>query len=262
MDVFDCMNKYYENFDEDNRFSQKHGQVEYLTTMRYIQKYLSPGDKVLEIGAGTGAYSISIGRLGFNVYALELIPHNINIFNSKLSKDNHIKIFQGNALDLSLFENNSYDITLLLGPMYHLFTKEEKIKALSEAIRVTKVGGVLFVSYCISDASVICYGFKAGNIHNLISNKLLDPKTYKTKSNPSDIFELLRKEDIDDMMENFNVTRIHYVATDLTTNYMRETINNMDDEVFSIYLNYHFSICERSDMVGITHHSLDIFRKK
>ena len=79
MEVFDYMNKYYENFDEDNRFAQKHGQVEYLTTMRYIQKYLSPGDKVLEIGAGTGTYSISIGRLGININAIELIPHNINI---------------------------------------------------------------------------------------------------------------------------------------------------------------------------------------
>ena len=164
-------------------------------------------------------------------------------------------------MDLSLFENNSYDITLLLGPMYHLFTNEDKIKALSEAVRVTKPGGVLFVSYCISDASIICYGFKAGNILNLISNKLLDPKSFKTKSNPSDIFELLRKEDIDEMMKNFDVKRLHYVATDLVTNHMRETINAMNDQVFSIYLNYHFSICERPDMVGVTHHSLDIFRK-
>ena len=261
MEVFDYMNKYYENYDEDNRFTQKHGQVEFLTNMRFIQKYLSPGKKVLEIGAGTGTYSISIGRLGFNIDAVELIPHNINIFKSKLSKDDPIKIYRGNAMDLSWIENDTYEITLLLGPMYHLFTKEEKIKALSEAVRVTRPGGVLFVSYCISDASIICFGFKAGYIRNLISNKLLDPKTFKTKSNPSDIFELVRKEDIDEMMENFDVTHLHYVATDLTTNYMRETIDAMDDEVFSIYLNYHFSICERSDMVGVTHHSLDIFRK-
>lgn len=51
------------------------------------------------------------------------------------------------------------------------------------------------------------------------------------------------------------------VATDLATNYMRDTIDSMDDKIFQIYLKYHFSICERSDMVGATHHSLDVVRK-
>ena len=261
MDVFENMNHYYKNYDEDGRLLPKHGQIEFLTTMRYIQKYLLPGMQVLEIGAGTGIYSHAIGRIGHEVDAIELIQHNIDIFKGKTSENETITIRQGNATDLSLIESNRYDISLLLGPMYHLFTTEDKIQALSEALRVTKTGGILFVSYCISDASIICYGFKGGNVSNLIERGLLDPETFKTHSNPSDIFDLTRKEDIDELMENFNVTRLHYVATDLATNYMRETVNTMDDEIFSIYLKYHFSICERPDMVGATHHSLDIFKK-
>ena len=62
-------------------------------------------------------------------------------------------------------------------------------------------------------------------------------------------------------MNSFTVERLHYVATDLFTNYMRDAVDTMDDEAFSLYLRYHFAVCERSDMVGITHHSLDVFRK-
>ena len=57
------------------------------------------------------------------------------------------------------------------------------------------------------------------------------------------------------------MTRLHYVGTDMATNYMRSTIDEMDDELFALYLNYHFVICERSDMVGTSHHILDVFRK-
>lgn len=145
--------------------------------------------------------------------------------------------------------------------MYHLFAKAEKIKALSEALRVTKKGGLVFVAYCIADASILNYGFKKDNIFDLIDKKMLDTKTFKAFSNPWDLFELHRKEEIDELMSTFNVKRLHYVATDGYTNHMRETVDNMDEKTFNIYLQYHFTICDRSDMVGLTRHSLDIMKK-
>lgn len=261
METFDYVSQYYNNYDEEGRLVSKHGQVEFLTTMRYIQKYLRPGARILEIGAGTGRYSRAIARLGYEVDAVELVQHNIDIFNSQLSANENITVYQGNATDLSFFDSGRYDLTLLLGPMYHLYTPEDKVKALSEALRVTQTGGVLFTAYCISDASIISYGFKGGNIQTLIEKGLLNMETFKAFSNPAEVFELHRREDIDDLMANFNVTRLHYVATDLLTNYMRDTVDTMDDETFSLYLKYHFAICERPDMVGVTHHSLDIVRK-
>ena len=53
MEAFDYLNAYYSNYDEEGRLLSKHGQVEFLTTMRYIQHYLQPGMRVLEVGAGT-----------------------------------------------------------------------------------------------------------------------------------------------------------------------------------------------------------------
>ena len=62
-------------------------------------------------------------------------------------------------------------------------------------------------------------------------------------------------------MSRFDTERLHYLGTDMATNFMREAVDAMDDEFFELYLCYHFSICERPDMVGATHHILDIFRK-
>ena len=85
--------------------------------------------------------------------------------------------------------------------------------------------------------------------------------SFKASSDPGELFELYRKEDIDALMAHFPVTRLHYLGTDMATNYMRQTIDEMDDELFDLYLRYHFAICERSDLVGASHHILDIFRK-
>jgi len=261
MKPFDYLNEYYNNYDEDGRLISRHGQVEYLTTLRYIQKYLHLGMKILEVGAGTGRYSVALAKLGCPVEAVELIPHNIDVFKQKITAEDCITVRQGNAKDLSCFADASFDITLLLGPMYHLYTVGDQRQALAEALRVTKKGGLLFAAYCISDASLINYGFKGGRIFEIIDKGLINTKTFKTISNPEDVFQLYRKEDIDALIAGFHVNRLHYVATDLMTNYMRDVIDAMDDELFAMYLKYHFAVCERSDMVGTTHHSLDIVRK-
>ena len=255
------LENFYNNYDEDGRLRSKHGLVEFATTMKYVHKYLKDGDRVLEIGAGTGRYSHALAQEGYAVDAVELVQHNIDVFNANTKSGEKITVTQGNALDLSEFADNTYDVTLLLGPMYHLYTEKEQLKALSEALRVTKKGGIVFVAYCISDATVIQFCFERGGIKDEHFKQLIDPVTFKTKSNPEDIFQMYRKEDIDSLMKSFSVERLHYVGTDMATGYMREAVDNMDDELFETYLNYHFYICERADMLGMTQHSLDIFKK-
>ena len=126
---------FYNHYDEDSRLNSKHGSVEFLTTMRYIEKYLKSGNHVIEIGAGTGRYSHALARQGYAVDAVELVKHNIEIFRKNTLSTENITITQGNAIDLSSFPDNQYDITLLLGPLYHLYSVEDKQQALNEAIR-------------------------------------------------------------------------------------------------------------------------------
>ena len=261
METLKALTQFYGNYDEDNRLNTRYGMVEFLTTMRYIEKYLRPGMRVLEIGAATGRYSHFLARQGYRVDAVELVDHNIEIFKRNTTPGENITITQGNAKDLQGFGDNTYDITLLLGPMYHLFTEEEKLQALSEAIRVTKKGGIVFSAYCMGDASVLMYGFGKGKIHEIMEKCMIDPITFKTFSQPWDLFELHRKEDIDALRSHFPVTQLHFLATDGYANHMRQTMSEMDEDTFRLFMQYHFATCERPDMIGYSNHTLDIFRK-
>lgn len=130
MEANQYLNDFYNHYDEDSRLLFQHGSVEFLTTMRYIEKYLKHGDKVLEIGAGTGRYSHALARRGHPVDAVELVAHNIEVFRQNTCPGESVTIAQGNALDLSAFADNAYDVTLLLGPLYHLYTQDDKRRAL------------------------------------------------------------------------------------------------------------------------------------
>ena len=54
MEAKDFLTTFYDNYDEDGRLTSKHGRVEYVTTMKYVEKYLKHDSRILEIGAGTG----------------------------------------------------------------------------------------------------------------------------------------------------------------------------------------------------------------
>jgi len=76
------------------------------------------------------------------------------------------------------------------------------------------------------------------------------------------LFELVRLEAINELNGQFSeIERIKIVAADGATNYMRDCIDAMDDTTFEIWMKYHFTICERMDLIGATHHSLDILKK-
>ena len=257
------LEEYYNNHDEESRLLSRHGQVEYLTTMKYIHAFAeeSGAKNIIEIGAGTGRYSVPLAKEGFNVMAVELIEHNLEVLRSKLDGSEPVTALQGNALDLSQFADGSFDMTLLLGPMYHLFTSEDKKKALSEAVRVTKSCGYILVAYCMNEPTIINFGFRHGNLQYILDNNLLLDK-WHCKSEPKELFELYRTEDIAALDATVNVTREKLIATDGATNYMGDIIDGMDDFTFEKWLEYHFAICERQDLIGASHHTLDILRKE
>ena len=209
---------YYNKFNEEKRLNSRHGQVEFRVSMKYIHEMLEKiaeergltedgkaDVKILDIGAGTGRYSLALAEKGYDVTAVELVPHNIEIMKKKVKSHHNIKIYEGNACDLSAFESKTYDIVLLLGPMYHLFTDEDKHLALDEAIRVAKTNGVIYASYCNNDTSIYTFFYKKRILEYL--DKGLIKEDYHTFSSPEEVFELYRKSDIDNLMKSHNVTR-------------------------------------------------------
>lgn len=248
---------YYNNYDEEKRLTTKSHLPEYLITMKYIEKYLKPDSKIIEIGAGTGRYSIELAKRGYDVTAVELVEHNIDIMKRKVKPEYNIKIHKGNAVDLSFINDEEYDIVLVLGPMYHLFNYEDKHKAISEALRVAKRNAVVFVSYCNSDASIYRL-IVNGEISDYIDKV---DETFHAKSMPEMVFELYRKEDVDRIMYSFKVQRLHYVGVNMLSLLFTDKLNNLSEEDFDIYMKYLYTICEDEDKIGFSFHILDIFRK-
>lgn len=257
------LEQYYNNYDEDGRLLSRHGQVEYLTTMKYIHESLSglSDPTILEVGAGTGRYSVALAKQGFRVTAVELVAHNVELLRAKLDGSEPITALQGNALDLSALPDAAFDLTMLLGPMYHLYTREEKLQALREAVRVTKPGGRILVAYCMNDPTVVQYVFGLNHLHEVMELNMLT-EDWHCISEPKDIFEMVRTEDIAALDAELPVERLKLVATDGATNYKREFIDALDEDTFAKWMDYHFTVCERQDLIGASHHTLDILRKQ
>ncbi len=256
------LENFYMTHDEHERFSSKSGQVEFLTTVRYAEKYLFSGAKILEIGAGSGRYSHYFANKGYQVDAVELLDVNIEKIQAHTKEGERIRVFKGNAMDLSFLESENYDIVLLLGPLYHLYSEKDQLTALHEAMRLLKKGGILMNAYCLADAAILMAGFKKGLTRMLIEKNMLDPVTFKTHSEPEDVFELFTISDIDRLNAHLPAKRLHLVGSDMSAEFLKDTINNMDDETFEIYMNYHFTVCERNDLIGAGNHALDILRKE
>lgn len=260
------LEQYYNKFNEEKRLNSRYGQVEFRTSMHYIHKCLeavaasgreASDIQILDIGAGTGKYSVALANEGYAVTAVELVRYNLGILKQKKST---VRALQGNALNLKKIGDEQYDVTLLFGPMYHLFSFEDKVKALTEARRVTKPGGYILVAYCMNEYCVLTYAFKEQHIRECMEQQRLTDD-YHSISKPENLYDYVRVEDIDAVNEAAELTRVQLLSPDGPANYMRQTLNSMDEEAFEWFMQYHLATCERQDLIGAAAHTLDILKK-
>lgn len=252
------LEEHYNKFNEDKRLIRRHGQVEYITSMKYIHECLAgmQEPKILDIGAGTGRYSVALAGEGYDVTAVELVRYNLGILKTKKSS---VKAYQGTALNLKRFGDGTFDLTLLFGPMYHLYTFEDKLRALSEAKRVTRPGGILMAAYLMNEYAVITYGFKEGHVKECLADGRLD-KDFHCVSGEEELYDYVRLEDIARLNKAAGLTRIKIIAADGPADYLRPILKAMDEEEFQAFIRYHLSTCERMELMGASAHTVDILR--
>lgn len=316
------LEEHYNKFNEDKRLERRHGQVEYLTTMHYIHETLAelqldwqaasggqrttagqtqqelsssaPTDlKILEIGAGTGRYSLTLAAEGYDVTAVELVKYNLGIMKQHARRIEagqelppsvtgqttasetapksqatdapsaislRFQAYQGNALKLKRFADNSFDLTLLLGPMYHLYTEADKLQALAEAKRVTRPGGRILVAYLMNEYCVVTYGFKEGHVGECLADGRLDAD-YHCHGNEEMLYDYVRLEDIRRFAAEAGLERVKILSADGPADYLRAELKAMDEETFARFMDYHLMSCERPELLGAGAHTLDILRK-
>ena len=257
----EIISEFYEACHEEDRLERsRHGQLEYATTMAYIHRFAGKGTKVLELGAGTGRYSVALAKEGMEVTAVELVPRNVEVLQERCKDVAGIEAFEGDATDLSRFSDDTYDVSLVFGPMYHLYDKAEINKAIDEVIRVTKPGGVIlfaFISvYGIMYANYLQGNWAAGEEENFTPD-------YKTRHFKEQLFTGYEVPEFEALFETKPVTYITTAGVDG----MMESLEGREDfaisdEDFEAFKKWYLAICEKRELLGMTNHLLYICRKK
>ena len=255
-DEAEQISRTYEIFDEDSRLNRsRSARVEFLTTVKYIGQYLTPTSKILDIGAGAGEYSIYFAQKGYEVSAVELADNNIRAFKRKISPDCPVALLQGNAMDLSVYKDGSFDIVLLFGPLYHLHSESDRQKCISEAKRVCKDNGTIFFSFISHDMVVITEldcnpGFFNGTEY--------DHKTLRLEDFP---FVFFTVDECRGMLRNGGISIMKEIASDGLSELLADKIDAMDEYSYSQYIRYHFYCCEKPELLGRSNHLLFIGTK-
>jgi len=259
---------FYNKFNEEKRLDTRHGQIEFRVTMKYVHEYLGRvleergySDKaqleLLDIGAATGRYSVPLCEEGYSVTAVELVKYNLGILKKKNS---NVKAIQGNALRLKKLADETFDLTLLFGPMYHLMTAEEKMQALREAKRVTKKGGYILVAYIMNEYAFMFHAIQENMLKESMEKGMLSGDFHVIPSEES-VYDFVRIEDIDRFNKEVGLTRELIISPDGPANILRSYVNKLDEESFEMFVQYQMATCERQDIIGAGGHTVDILKK-
>ena len=142
MERIDEVFEFYNNGAEIGRLERGLGVVEFWRSKEIISRYLNGRMKIYDIGGGIGKYAEWLALSGHEVSLIELAPTAVDYAKEHMTTPYEAEA--GDAREINK-PDNSADMVLLMGPLYHLMNKEERLKALSEARRILKDGGILIV---------------------------------------------------------------------------------------------------------------------
>lgn len=254
--------EYYDKYNEDIRLIKDRAhQIEFITTTKYLDEFIKKGMKVLDLGAGTGRYSIHMASNGVHVTAVDIVPKHVEEIRNKANDENvELKAVLGNGQDLREFEENSFDAVICLGPLYHISDKEDRVRCIEECLRVLKPNGVFMAAY-INRYAVFAnmVGRDKSNINDLGLVNIY--KIGREFGNDEDVFYFSSYSEVEETMDKLNVNKMKHITTDGMMSTLAAKINEFEDDEFEKWMEYHLSICEESSLVGCGLHGLYIGNK-
>lgn len=248
---------FYETIDEENRLKRNNASsVEGLTTWHYINKLVDCGAKILDACAGVGAYAFPLSQ-NHTVVARDLIDHNVNEMKNIAKESGHVlDISQGSILDLSSFEDQTFDVVLNLGSFYHLTQAGDRKKSVEECLRVLKPGGLYFKAYINRYANYMKYH---GDVRGKLD--LYDQYLRLGFNEENKLFYGSTPEEVEALMATYPFQHLHSVATDGLKFVYKDLVNDYHDQEFDKWFSLHLQGCERKSLMGYSEHCLYIGRK-
>lgn len=247
----------YKLFDEESRLKSRTGLVEKITTQREIDKLINANSKVLDVGAGTGVYTIHLASKVKEVTAFE--PSSTNFMNLELKakKFSNIRAYNKSSFDLKDLEENYFDLVLIFGPMYHLSDDKDRIEVLRQAKRICKNGGHILISYINHDMVLISESINY-NL-NIFSSPSYDSRKQRLIDRP---FIFFKVDEARQMIEDEDIEIKDIVASDGFAEVLSKYLDEMAEESFKNYLEWHLSHCKDSETLGATNHLLFVCKNQ
>ena len=254
-----------QSLSEWNRISNR---PEFLLTCRMLDRYIKPGDKILDIGGGPGRYTFYLAEKGCDATLFDLSPGNIKFAEEKSVELNlPVNTICGDARiadNLLDNKNNQYDHVLLMGPMYHLLEESDRITAVNSALNLLKSGGVIFVSFINLFAGMIYFMKQAPEqIINEFEVKYLNDMLAR-KSYIGDAFTkamFTEQSEILPFMSRFSLEKLHLFGQESITSPCENNIMSQSKEIIDLWLDLCEKLWEREDLLSWSEHLMYVGRK-
>jgi 2-polyprenyl-3-methyl-5-hydroxy-6-metoxy-1,4-benzoquinol methylase len=264
----DCIRIVQEHYDSDVQKEwdrlERH-PFEFAITTRMMDRYIKPGDRILDIGGGPGRYSIYYAKKGCNVTLVDLSTENIKFALEKSKEaDVHIKAISCDARQVSKFIEGKFDHIFVMGPMYHLLDEKDRMKALSEAMSLLKNKGLIYVSFILMFAGMIFY--MKGNPEMLLleNEQIFIDAVLNGTSYAGDAFTkafFIDQKNIIPFMNKFNLEKKHLFGQEGILAPCELNLLNQPQLAIDKWVSIAEQLCEREELLSYSEHAMYIGQK-
>jgi 2-polyprenyl-3-methyl-5-hydroxy-6-metoxy-1,4-benzoquinol methylase len=240
------------------------GRPEFLLTCRMLDRYIKSGDKVLDIGGGPGRYSLYLAEKGCDVTLFDLSPENTRFAAERAAEQGlFIQTITGDAREANRLTTEQYDHVLLMGPLYHLLEKEDRVKAVNAALNLLKQNGVIFVSFINMFAGII-YAMKfmpdivSDPIEQEFYHTFFENRSYSGAAFTQAYFA--KQDEILPFMSQFPLEKLHFFGQESITSPCEGNIMSQPKEIVDLWLDLCEKIWEREDLLSWSEHLMYVGR--
>ena len=240
---------------------------EFLLTCRMLDRYIKPGDRVLDIGGGPGRYSLYLAEKGCNVTLFDLSSENTKFAAEQAAKQGlSIHTVTGDAREADNLVKGQFDYILLMGPMYHLLDEGDRIKAVKAALDLLVPGGIIFISFINLFAGIV-YAMKfipeiiASTVPSEIEflNHVITRKSFAGDAFTQAFF--IEQSEILPFMAQFSLEKLHFFGQESITSPCESNIMSQPKEIVDLWLDLCEKIWEREEFLSWSEHLMYVGRK-
>lgn len=259
--------KYYENYREEDRITTNNARrIEFLTTVHKFDQLFGDNLHILDCAAGAGAYAFYLAEKGHKVTATDITPRHISVIKERLRDKTYAMDTRVlDAVDMSCFPDETFDVVLNMGPFYHLTDEKLRRKCFAESLRVLKTDGYLITAYIprlyINQMIVMSDdNYLDRHLLNQIKDTGMllhdDPKCFWTDTYYSSY------EEMRELYKEFGLEIVDHFAQDGLLPLFHEKADQWDQEQFDTWFQYHLSVCSEKSIIDMSNHVIIIGKRK